>query len=107
VTPVLWGALAFFVLVTTTTAVGIAVLALRGWRQMQEVRAGLLVQMEQLNTSLAAIERRLGGVEERTADLQESIDRLSVALAKARVLMGAAREVGDVVGRVRAVIPQK
>jgi hypothetical protein len=107
VNAVLWGAVAFFGLVFVVTLAGLAVLALRGWRQVKEVKSGLLASVEELTSSLSAVERRLGAIEARTGELQERIESLSIALARARVLLGAAREVGDVVGRVRGVVPKK
>jgi hypothetical protein len=107
VSTVVWAAVAFFGLVFLATLVGLVFLGLRGWRLLKEVRAGLLAAVEELASSVADVERRLGTVETRSAELQRSIDRLSESLQKARVLLGAAREVTDVVGRVRGVIPQK
>jgi hypothetical protein len=107
VSAVLWGAVAFCLLVVVVALAGSALLALRGWRQLKAIRSGLLAALEELTDSVAGIEQRLGAVEGRAADFQHAVDRLSRSLAQARVLVGAAREVGDLVGRVRGVVPTK
>ena len=107
VSAVLWSAVAFCVFVVSATLVGLALLAWRGWRQFKALRAGVLAALDELMESVAAVERRLGGVESRSVELQTAIAQLSRSLAQARVLVGAAREVGDLVGRVRGVVPSK
>ena len=104
---VFWGALAFLLFVLVAALAGFAFLGFRGWRQLKALRAGLLASLDELGESVAAVERRLGSVEARSVELQRSIDRLSGSLAKVRVLVGAAREVSDLVGRVRGVVPTK
>ena len=107
VSAVLWGALAFCILVVVASLAGLALLGWRGWRQLKALRAGLLASLEELGDSVAAVEERLASVETKSVDLQQSSERLSESLARARVLVGAAKEVGDLVGRVRGVVPTK
>jgi hypothetical protein len=107
VSAVIWGALAFLLFVLVAGLAGFAFLGFRGWRQFKALRSGLLASLDELGESVAAAERRLGSVEGRSAELQRSIARLSRSLAEARLLVGAAREVGDLVGRVRGVVPSK
>jgi hypothetical protein len=107
VSTVLWSAVAFCLFVVLTTLVGLALLAWNGWRQFKALRTGMLAALDELIESVSAVERRLGGVESRSVELQTAIAQLSRTLAQARVLAGAAREVGDLVGRVRGVVPSK
>ena len=102
-----WSALGFFLFVLLVTAVGLGVLGLRGWRQAKALRSTLLASIDDLNASITVLERRLESVELRSVELQRSLNGLSDALARARVLLGAAQDVRDVLMRARAVIPQK
>jgi hypothetical protein len=104
---VLWGAVAFCVFVVAATLAGLALLAWRGWRQFNAFRSGMLKALDELMESVDAVERRLAGVESKNSELQSAIARLSRSLAQARVLVAAAQEVGDLVGRVRGVVPTK
>jgi len=107
VSAVVWGAVAFCLAVVVGSLVGVGLLAWRGWRQVQALRAGLLAAVGELGEAVAGVERRLASVETRSAELQRSLDRLSRTLAEARVLARAAGEVADLVGRVRGVVPTK
>jgi hypothetical protein len=104
---VLWGAVAFCLFVVVVSVAGLALLAWRGWRQFKELKAGMLAALDELLESVSAVETRVGSVESRTVGLQQAIERLSRSLAQARVLVGAAREVGELVGRVRGGVPTK
>jgi uncharacterized coiled-coil protein SlyX len=107
VSEVLWAAVAFCLLAVTATFAGLAVLAIRGWRQFKALRRGLLAALGELTASLGAVEQRLGVLEARSAELQRALERLSRSLAQARVLARAAGEVGELAGRVRGVVPTK
>ena len=103
----LWGAVAFCSFVVLTTLVGLAFIALRGWRLFKSLRSGLLGGLEELGESVARVERRLGSVETKSAELQRALTRLQRTLGEARILLGAAREFGDLIERVRGVLPTK
>ena len=103
----LWGALAFCAVVVLATLVGLGFLALRGWRLFKALRSGLLGALAELGESTARIEQRLGSVETKSAELPGALARLQRTLAEARILIRAAGEFGDLVGRVRGVVPTK
>jgi hypothetical protein len=105
--PFFWAALGFLVV---STFAGAAFVGVRGWRAWQAF------------VSLAAAggagaERLLGGAErlaahgERTAaraeELLLAVERLDRGIARSKVLLGAAGEVGDLLRAVRALVPQK
>jgi hypothetical protein len=107
VSAVLWAAVAFCSLVVVVTLVGLGFLALRGWRLFKTLRSGLLGALDDLTSSVAVVESRLGGVETKSAELQGALARLQGTLAEARVLLRAAGEFADLVGRVRGIVPTK
>ncbi len=80
---------------------------LRGWRELRRLPAGMLAQVAELNEGLAALEQRVGGVEREIAELQANVERLTVSLARARVLIGAVDEVRSAVASARALLPTK
>jgi hypothetical protein len=102
-----WGAVAFFLFVLVASVAGLAVLALRGWRQFKALRSGLLATIQDVGWLVTRLEGRLGSLETRSVELQAVLERLRRSLAEARVLAGAAGEVADLVGRVRGIVPTK
>ena len=107
VSAVLWGAVAFCSFVALATLVGFVLLALRGLRLFKTLRSGLLGALDELAVSAGRVESRLGSVEEKSAELQRALARLQRTLAETRILIRAAGEFGDLVGRVRGIVPTK
>src|ERR1041385_2029325 len=89
VSAVLWGAVAFCSFVVLATLVGLALLALRGWRLFKALRSGPPAALAGLGESTARVEQRLGSVETKSAELQRALARLQRTLAEARVLIRA------------------
>jgi hypothetical protein len=102
-----WAALGVLVL---STVAGGAFVGLRGWRAWQSfvslAAAGgagverLLTEAERL---VSHTERTAG----RAQELVTAVERLERSLARARILIGAAGEVRELIRAVRAVVPTK
>jgi hypothetical protein len=107
VSTAIWVALGFLLLVVVCGTFWVGFHALNAWREVRRLPGGILAEMTELNQRLALLEGRMTAVEQQVADLQSSVDRLSVSLARARVLAGALGEVRSAVDSVRSFIPTK
>ena len=103
----IWAALGFLCLVIVAGTAWVGLNAFRAWRHLKPVPADLAEQIGTLSEAVVVLERRLASVEQQTAELQRSIDRLTVDVARARVLAAAAGEVQGAVRTVRSFIPTK
>ena len=94
------------------TAAGIAALvllvvrSLEAWRALREARRSIVGGLDAFAAQAEAVAAKLATADE-TAELQESLGRLRLSLARLAVLRAAIDEVDDVFGRVVAVVPRK
>jgi hypothetical protein len=102
----IWGALAFAVLATSGAAILLALRALRAWRNLKVVRGGFVGRLDELAVAGAATAEKAAAAGD-TLELQESVARLRVSLARLSILRDALDEAGDTFGRVTAILPHK
>jgi hypothetical protein len=103
---VVYGALIASFLVVVGAAALLVVRILRGWRDLKRFRRHLGRTL----VALADKAERTSAIVERVSDQQElesSLARLRVALARFNVLLAAASEVESSLLRVTTVLPRK
>jgi hypothetical protein len=101
-----YGALIAGAVPVLASAIFLAVRVLQGWRTLKRARRHLARSLE----GLAATADHTGEIVERISDqgeLEGSLARLRVAVARLNVLRAAVDEVSDLLGRVAAVYPRK
>ena len=106
VTTGIWIGLGIFLLALLVGTIWVGYQVVKSWKQMKEL-SRLLDEVTKLTRSAEDIQNRLTNVERQVADLQTQVDSLSVSLARARALAGAASEVRSLIGNVRAFVPTK
>jgi seryl-tRNA(Sec) selenium transferase len=106
VTTGIWIGLGIFLLALLLGTVWVGYQVVKSWKQLREL-SRLLDEVGKLTRSAEEIQNRLTSVERQVADLQGQVDSLSVSVARARALAGAASEVRSLIGNVRAFVPTK
>jgi hypothetical protein len=104
VTTWIWVGLAVFCVAVLAGAIWAGYQAARTWQYVRGLPR-LIEEISRLNRNVADVQRRVVRVESQVADLQRQVDGLSVSLARAKVLAGAAGEVRETVNSVRAFVP--
>ena len=102
----IWAALAVAVLAGAGALALVALRALQAWRSVKAVRSGVAGGLDRLATAGAETAEKAAAAGD-TVELQESVGRLRVSLARLAILREAVAEAQDVVGRVTAVMPRK
>jgi uncharacterized membrane-anchored protein YhcB (DUF1043 family) len=80
--------------------------SLEAWRALQESRRTVVRELSDFSAKAEAAAEKLAAVDQ-TAELQESLARLRVSLARLAVLQDAIDEVDETVGRALAFVPHK
>jgi hypothetical protein len=106
VTTAVWIGLGIFLFAVVAGTIWVGYQVVKSWKQLRGLPR-LLGELEKLNRGVADIQTRLTNVERQVGDLQRQTDSLSVTLARARVLAGAAGEVRSVLDAARTFIPGK
>ena len=76
------------------------------WRAFQQTRGAVVGGLDEFAAQAEAVADKLAAAGD-TAELQESVGRLRVSLARLDVLRAALDEVDGTVGRVTAYLPHK
>jgi len=87
----------------------LALLAMRAreaWRAVKDARRDVLARLDDLATAGETTADKVARAGD-TRELQESLGRLRVTLARFAVLRAAIREAQDIVERATAVVPRK
>jgi hypothetical protein len=88
-------------------ALGLLVLrALAAWRDFRDTRGAVLGGLDEFTSKAEAVADRLA-VGADTVEVQESLRRLRLSLARLAVLRAALDEVNETVGLAMAVVPRK
>ena len=103
----LWAAVAFCLLVFTAGGVMLIAAAVIGMRLFKEVRGTLVGAVNDVAKQAEELEQRLEGLTARADETQRALDELAETMRRAQVLLGATRDVGQAVGRVRRFVPTK
>jgi hypothetical protein len=102
----IWAALIVVVLAGTAALALLAVRAREAWRDLTTTRRTMLRGLDELGASAAAVEAKLAAAED-TAELQQSLRRLRVSLARLAVLREALDEARVTFRPALAFIPRK
>ena len=105
-TTAVWIGLGIFCFAVVAGTVWVGYQVVKSWRQLRGLPR-LLGELEQLNRGVVDVQARLTNVERQVSDLQRQTDSLTVSLARARVLAGAASEVRSMVTAARTFMPSK
>jgi hypothetical protein len=103
---------AIWVALIVAAAAGMASLALlvvrslKAWRALKETRRAVVGGLDELAARAQAVADKLAAAAD-TTELQESVRRLRVSLARLAVLRAAIAEADGTFGRVTAVVPRK
>jgi hypothetical protein len=89
---VIWGSLAFFLVVLVAGSATVGGLGLVLWRRVRATLASSSQVMGDLATGMEALDTRLVRVEGGTTELDRAAARLSGSLSRARILLAAAQE---------------
>jgi hypothetical protein len=102
----IWGSL-ILVFLAGVAALALVVVRSRGaWREVRDTGGDTVRRLDELTVKAEATADRLETAGD-TAELQESVGRLRVSLAKLAVLRNALDDVHLSVARVAAVVPRK
>ena len=102
----IWGALILAALAGVGALALLAARSVKAWRDLQEARRDVVHGLGELQASGEAVAAKLEAAGD-TAELQESLGRLRVSLARLAVLRAALGEAQETFGRVTAVVPRK
>lgn len=102
----IWGSLIAVFLAGIAALALVVVRSRAAWRDVRYTGQDTVRRLDDLTVKAEATADRLETAGD-TAELQESVGRLRVSLAKLAVLRNALDEVQDGVGRVTVVVPRK
>jgi hypothetical protein len=101
----IWGALVVAVLVGIAASVLLVVRTREAWRNFNDTRRDVVLRLDQLAAKAEATAEKVAAADVETAELQESLGRLRVSLARLAVLRAALDEAEITFVRVAAIIP--
>jgi hypothetical protein len=104
-----WAIWAALVLATVAGIAALALLVVRSleaWSAFKETRGALVGGLDSFAAEAEAVADKLDAAR-GTAELQESVGRLRVSLARLHLLRAALDEVDGTVGRATAYVPHK
>jgi hypothetical protein len=102
-----WLSVAFFVVVFVGFVGVLFVLALRVFRQLGTTRRAAFSALDGLASASEAVGRRAEHLEERTAAVALSVERLRTSLDRLGVLRWALRDATSAVAQLRGGVPRK
>ena len=102
----IWGALIAGGLAGIAALALLAVRALEAWRGLSQLRRAVVRGLGDLAARGEAVADKVAAAGD-PAELQESLGRLRVSLARLAVLRAAIDEAQETFGRVTAVVPRK
>jgi predicted nuclease with TOPRIM domain len=103
----IWAALIVGTLAGIAAFTLLAVRSLNAWRAFKETSRGVVGRLDEFAAEAQAVADKLAATAVDTAELQQSLERLRVSLARLAVLRAAIDEADALVGRVIAVAPRK
>ncbi|HEY3577746.1 MAG TPA: hypothetical protein VGK68_07100 [Gaiellaceae bacterium] len=102
----IWAALIVVGLAGIAAFVLLVVRALEAWRAVQETRRAVVGGLDGFAARAEAAANKLATADD-TAELQESLGRLRLSLARLAVLREAIDEAEDTLGGVLAIVPHR
>ncbi len=101
-----WIALAVFVV---GSVIGLVWATIRGvgfWRRGRPALKRMMAASDEIQARAAVLEKRMAVLEARRAVLERETGRLSITLARARVLYGAVRDAGSLLDGALVFFPR-
>ena len=102
----IWAALVLGTLAGIAALALLVVRSLEAWRSFQQTWGAVVGGLDEFAAQAEAVADKLAAAD-GTAELQKSVGRLRVSLARLDVLRAALDEVDGTVGRVTAYLPHK
>jgi hypothetical protein len=103
----IWAAL-ILVALAGTTALTLLVLRSRAvWRAFKDTNGAILRRLDDFTATAEEVADKVAAVDDGTAELQASLERLRISLARLAVLRAAIDEVDHMFGGVAAALPRK
>jgi hypothetical protein len=105
-----WAIWAALILVTVAGIAAFALLVLRSlkaWRAIQHTGGEILRGLDDFTAKAEEVAEKIAAAENGTAEVQESLGRLRVSLARLAVLRAAIDDVDRMFGGVAAAVPRK
>jgi predicted nuclease with TOPRIM domain len=103
----IWAALVVVVAACAAATALFAVRARTAWRDVDGARREVMDGLDELQASGDAVAEKLAAVDDGNAELQESLGRLNVSLARLAVLRAALDDAQTIFGRFVVVVPHK
>ena len=103
----IWAALILVASAGIATLTLLVLQSLKVWHAVEDTRHAIVGRLDDFTAKAEAIAERIAAADNGAAELQESLVRLRVSLARLAVLRGAIDEVDHSVARVAAVVPRK
>ena len=103
----IWAALIVVGLAGSGALVLLVVRLLEAWRIFRRTRRTVFDGLEGFAARAEAVADKIAAADVHTAEVQESLGRLRLSLARLAVLRAAIDEADETLGRVIAVVPHK
>jgi cell division protein FtsB len=100
-----WIALVIFVAGLVLGLVWCTIRFVAFWRHGRPALKRMLAEADAMQARTTALEQRMAMLEERRAALEREAGRLKIAVARARVLLGAVQDAKTLVDRVAVFFP--
>jgi hypothetical protein len=102
----IWAALVLGTVAGIAALAVLVVLSLEAWRAFKQTRGAVVGGLDEFAAQAEAVADKLAATDD-TAELQESVGRLRLSIARLDVLRAALDDVDDTVGRATAYLPHK
>ena len=103
----IWGALIVVVAACAAASVLLVRRTRTAWSDVQDARRDVIGRLDDLQANGEAVAEKLAAVEDQSEELEQSLGRLRVSLARLAVLRSALDDAQIAFGRVVAVVPRK
>jgi hypothetical protein len=105
-----WAIWAALILVTVAGVAALTLLvrrSLEAWRAFKDTGATLLRRLDDFTAKAEEVADKVAAADDGTIEVQESLGRLRISLARLAVLREAIGDVDHMFGRVAAEVPRK
>ncbi|HEY8107425.1 MAG TPA: hypothetical protein VIC70_01870 [Gaiellaceae bacterium] len=103
----IWAALILVALAGSAALTLLVLNSLKAWHAGKDARDAILGRLDGFTAKAETVADKIAAADDGTAEVQESLGRLRVSLARLAVLRAAIDEVDNTVARVAAVVPRK
>ena len=103
----IWAALIIVVVTGISTFTLLVQRSLKAWRAFKDVGREVIHRLDDFTAKAEQVAERVAAADDGTVEVQESLGRLRVSLARLAVLRDAIDEVDHLFGGVAAELPRK